>query len=408
MENQVWPQYSQELCSTLEINHYDDEDVKEIFQEGVTSRSLLEAAYLVRQKEKSPLIKLNFEMGTEEDVDNISNLQQVLEIACSSGTMRVTLDCIENAKTEAIMLKVQAPFSALMMLVGTNRTFKWLCAYPREMHRALRLLTERTSQFCIEAISKGTPIISLADPSGMLELLGEKRYKEFCAFYMLRLLRKLYPYLDKSVAHVCPRTSLLLDKFNIVRAEVFNYEKENYADAILECVPHEDKRILGHRCINAEHFADNRIFVLTPSQPEIKVRTMKEDDWEVVSEIYSEGIQSEKVTIVKELPRKTEWFSTYEKCWVAEYLGNVIGFVAVNKKDIPELSVYIEKDFQCMGVGSALLDEVQSRMTGKIRSLIFEKNLPSVHLHEKNGFRQKDFFYFDNDTRRVLVYEWEN
>lgn len=406
MNDLAWPQYAQELCNSLEINHFEDEDVKEIFRGGYTPSHLLEAASLIRQKENSPLLKLNLEMEAEEDVESIENLQKILEIACSSGTMQVTLDCIENARTESVMLKVQAPFSALMVLIGSNRTFKWICAYPREMHRALRELTQRTADFCLEAISRGTPLISLADPSGMLELLGKKRYQEFCAFYVVLLLRKLLPHLDQAAVHICPRTSLILEKFQLVHADMYHYETKNYANAVLKYAEQRDNRIIGHRCINAEYARDDRIYVLNLELPETQVRLMKEKDWEAISRVYDEGIQSKKATIVKELPAKEQWLAAHPKCLVAEYLGNVIGFAALNDKTIPELSVYIEKDFQNQGVGSALLKAMQEETEGKIRSLIFETNIPSIHLHEKQGFQEVGAFYFAEDPRKVLVYEW--
>ena len=321
--------------------------------------------------------------------------------------MRVTLDCIENARTESIMLKVQAPFSALMKLIGSNRTFKWLCAYPREMHRALRTLTEKTAGFCMEALSKGTPVISLADPSGMLELLGEKRYTEFCAFYALLLVRKLDPYLDAAVVHICPRTSLTLERLRLIRSEIMDFRTDNYANAVLELSKRREVRLLGHRCINAEHTDDSRIHVLKLNPPQIRIRRMNSGDWADIARIYDEGIRSGRVTVVKTLPDRVWWLAAHRFCLIAEYLGNVIGFAALNDQTVPEISVYIEKDFRSQGVGTLLLNELQRRTGGRVRSLIFESNLPSVRLHEKMGFRRTGDFWFAGDPRKVLIYEWE-
>ena len=407
MNNHVWPSYSSDLCNALEIDHFEDEDVKHLLNEGVTSSSLLEAAHLIQQKEKSPLLKLNLDMEAEEDVNHIENLPKILEIACSSGTMQVTLDCIESDRTRSVMLKVQAPFSALMMLIGSNRTFKWICAHPREMHWALQTLTEKTFDFCREAISRGVPILSLADPSGMLELLGEKRYQEFCAFYAILLLRKLMPYLDETVVHICPRTSLILERLQLIHGEMHHFTHENYAGVVLQYAKQREVHIMGHRCINLEHSVDNRAYILTLNPPASCILPMEEKDWSRVSEIYNEGIQSKKATIVKILPEKEQWLAAHSVCLVAKFLGNIIGFIALSKKEIPEVSVYIEKDFQGQGVGTALLKALQSRTTQKIRALIFENNVMSIRLHEGCGFENVGTFCFAEDERRVRIYEWE-
>ena len=133
---------------------------------------------------------------------------------------------------------------------------------------------------------------------------------------------------------------------------------------------------------------------------------MKENDWEAVSRIYGEGINTRNITIVKELLEKKQWFAEYIKCLVAEYLGNIIGFAAVNNKMIPEISVYIENDYHHEGVGSKLLTELQNQ-NDSLRSVIFESNIPSIRLHKKMGFKKTGSFYFENDARRVLVYDWE-
>ncbi|MGN1410495.1 MAG: hypothetical protein ACI4XJ_10025 [Eubacteriales bacterium] len=81
MQGEAGRQYTANSCSFLEINHFEDKDVKMLFAGRITSSRLLEAADLVRKKEKSPLLKLNLNIESDEDVDCIENLQSVLEIA---------------------------------------------------------------------------------------------------------------------------------------------------------------------------------------------------------------------------------------------------------------------------------------------------------------------------------------
>ena len=303
--------------------------------------------------------------------------------------------------------EVQAPFSALMESIGSNRALKWICKYPQDMHRMLRMLTEQTYISCKEMTVKGVPVISLADPSAIPELMGEKRYQEFAAFYVILLLKKLFPYLDKTVIHLCPRTSLLLEKSGLVRAKVFHYENGDYADAVLTCAKDKEIRILGHRCIHTENHVDGCCYALELNPPKIKIQQMQETDWQEVAGIYNEGIISKKATVVEKLPEKEAWFAAHKKCLVARYLENVIGFVALNKEEIPQVSVYVEQDFQCQCVGTALLKEMQNGSEKKLQSLIFEKNRHSICLHEKCGFKKTGDCCFPQDPRKVLIYEWE-
>lgn len=258
--------YESDFCYSLEKDYSNDHDIKQIYKDGVTPQLILTASRLIRERENSPLIKLNFEtipiVSDETDPQNIENLPEIIDIACSSGSLKMVMECIEFTKSEDIMLKMQGPFSILLSLVGGDQLFKWLCKYKNEINYSLDKITDAISDYATEAINKGVRIISLADPSAMADLLGEKKYKEFSAKYLISFLNKIEPYLENSLVHLCPRTSIILEKYGFVTSEIIYYERGNYAQALIELAQHSTVKFVGHRCVNAETVKNDKIYVL--------------------------------------------------------------------------------------------------------------------------------------------------
>jgi phosphinothricin acetyltransferase len=133
---------------------------------------------------------------------------------------------------------------------------------------------------------------------------------------------------------------------------------------------------------------------------------MVANDWNYISKIYEEGIVSKKATIVKKLPTAEEWNNNHFLCLVAEYCGNIVGFVCLNRNDIPELSIYVKNEFKSFGVGKKLIFELKKVYNKNIKSLIFEDNEHSINLHKKSRFIKTGVKVLDNDKRSVLIYEW--
>jgi L-amino acid N-acyltransferase YncA len=138
----------------------------------------------------------------------------------------------------------------------------------------------------------------------------------------------------------------------------------------------------------------------------LDVRQMGVNDWYFISKIYEEGIVSKKATIVKELPTIEQWSNNNSLCLVAEYCGNIVGFVSLNRNDISELSIYVKSEFKGLGIGKKLIFEIKKIYNKNIKSLIFEDNEHSINLHKKSGFIKTGVKVLDNDKRSVLIYEW--
>ncbi len=132
-----------------------------------------------------------------------------------------------------------------------------------------------------------------------------------------------------------------------------------------------------------------------------KIGEMKKQDWEGVSKIYLEGINTGKATFQTEIPTWENWNSSHTKsCRLVAHLGTkILGWAALSPTSsrcvysgVVEVSIYIGEEYRGKGIGKALLTNLinLSEKDGvwTLQSGIIKENLASIALHKSCGFRE--------------------
>ena len=132
----------------------------------------------------------------------------------------------------------------------------------------------------------------------------------------------------------------------------------------------------------------------------MRIRPMKPSDWEVVSQIYEEGIRTGVATFETAAPSYESWDNAHVgSCrLVAEENQVILGWAAISPVSsrcvyggVGEVSVYVSAESRGKGVGKALMKQLilESENAGfwTLQSGIFPENQNSIKLHEKVGFR---------------------
>lgn len=132
----------------------------------------------------------------------------------------------------------------------------------------------------------------------------------------------------------------------------------------------------------------------------MNVREMSPHDWESVSKIYQEGIDTGIATFEQQIPTYEHWDKAHiQSCrLVAEENGILLGWAALSPVSsrcvyggVGEVSIYVGNKSRGKGVGKALMkkliDESEKAGFWTIQSGIFPENKGSIRLHEQMGFR---------------------
>jgi phosphinothricin acetyltransferase len=134
---------------------------------------------------------------------------------------------------------------------------------------------------------------------------------------------------------------------------------------------------------------------------DVKIRSMRRNDWPVVRSIYLAGIATGQATFETRAPAWGKWNSTHlaRPRLVAVYDRNLVGWAAlspVSKRNVyagvAEVSVYVSAESRGRGLGRMLLQRLisESEKLGiwTLQASIFPENHASVSLHQACGFRK--------------------
>ncbi|MFT5873051.1 MAG: L-amino acid N-acyltransferase YncA [Clostridium sp.] len=132
-----------------------------------------------------------------------------------------------------------------------------------------------------------------------------------------------------------------------------------------------------------------------------RIDEMKRLDWDQVSQIYLDGINTGKATFQTEVPTWENWDNGHVKSCrlVARLENNILGWGALSPTSsrcvyvgVAEVSIYIGENYRGQGIGKVLLENLikKSEENGfwTLQSGIIRENTSSIILHEKCGFRE--------------------
>lgn len=132
----------------------------------------------------------------------------------------------------------------------------------------------------------------------------------------------------------------------------------------------------------------------------MEIRTFREEDFEAVSRIYAQGVETGRAVFNRCIPARDEWDSSHLKAcrFVAESDGKVVGWSALTAvsnrcvdSGVSEVSVYIDSDYRGRGVGKALLnttiDASEKEGFWTLQAGILQDNIASIRLCEACGLR---------------------
>jgi L-amino acid N-acyltransferase YncA len=131
------------------------------------------------------------------------------------------------------------------------------------------------------------------------------------------------------------------------------------------------------------------------------IRPFTHNDWNAVSNIYRQGLETRNATFETSVPDYETWIKKFHShlLWVAELNNQVVGWaglqpISVRKiyEGVVELTIYIDYMHIGQGIGKSLMNHliVESEKSGiwTLYATIFPENRASIFLHQSAGFRE--------------------
>lgn len=141
------------------------------------------------------------------------DLLKLPEIDFSTGRIHeVLMACkILREEGEHVVMQVSGPFTILNVLIDAKYVFKAMRRKPELMKEVFRKLGDEILRFMEEAKRCGADLISYADSSGGLNILGPKMAEQVVEDFTYEFLKKVETLADdKTMILLCPKTTFAL------------------------------------------------------------------------------------------------------------------------------------------------------------------------------------------------------
>ena len=184
------------------------------------------------------------------------------EIDFSRGRIHEVLESVRTlaGQGECVSVRVEAPFTILMMLMDLTRIASCFRRSPEVLYGALDHIGNQLAGYIRLATEQGARIISYADPSGIPDYIGSEFYRELCAKPTCRVLHKVRPYMQHGLVHLCGRTSAAMQNEDFCSAEQLPVVSASYGEALAEVADMPDVWLVGHGCMqNTAKPANGRV-----------------------------------------------------------------------------------------------------------------------------------------------------
>ncbi|MDR3288323.1 MAG: ASKHA domain-containing protein [Peptococcaceae bacterium] len=182
----------------------------------------------------------------------ISQLRALSGEALSARAVRAVIECVLAATGEKIILDISGPFSILCGLLEPTMLMRGVVKEAAAVKEALAVVVDFLALYVAEAIAGGVQVISFADTVGVMELVGEGMYKNFCGPAVMDLLKRLEPELDRGLIHFCGKTSVSLQKCGFIRMKPRRIPPEvDYRDTLFALAEDKSIRFVGNQCLNS-------------------------------------------------------------------------------------------------------------------------------------------------------------
>lgn len=185
--------------------------------------------------------------------DEILNLP---EIDYSKGRVSEVLKACKylREKGENVVLNISGPFTIMNVLIDPRHIFKAFRKKPEAIKNIFDKFQKEILRFVEEAQKAGVNMISYADSSGGLNILGPKLSTQVVEMFTYPLLKKIEEMLgDKTIVLLCPKTTFaLLGTDTATYKDIQLRAPIKYTEACVEAIG--KAKFVGEMCIKNKAF----------------------------------------------------------------------------------------------------------------------------------------------------------
>ena len=176
--------------------------------------------------------------------------------------IQAVLEVIKLLKGEITIFEMEAPFSVLSALINPMELYFSMQTQSQKLNDILIKIAEEEIKYLEAVVGVGCRIISLAEPTGTIDMVGEKCFRECSGRAVSFLLKESQRFLSQSVIHLCGKLSHSMLTLDMATVRDYPIESEDYLENLLEAADNPEIYFIGQRCIHQKRNTTGKIQVL--------------------------------------------------------------------------------------------------------------------------------------------------
>lgn len=177
--------------------------------------------------------------------------------------IQAVIECIRQLRHDRIILEVEAPFSILASLVNPMELYESMQTKPDLLNDILKKIAMEEKKYLEAVIDAGCTIISLAEPIGTIDMVGEEYFKKFSGKAVVFLLKQTRKFLKNSVIHLCGKLSGSMLVADMAEEIICTASNEEYFENLLEAARNPKIYFTGQHCIHQKKNLTGKIHVIS-------------------------------------------------------------------------------------------------------------------------------------------------
>lgn len=188
-------------------------------------------------------------------ISKTSSIEDIKTINLNKGRISEVLSSVKILKDngEDVILYVTGPISVAISIFESQLFYKAIRKERDKINKLLAIIEDSIIKYMLKAIRQGVNVISFADPSGTIDIVGPKVYAEIVGKSTYNILKHIESKLTNTIVHLCGKTSTSLEAIGLLKSEKVEVNGKSYFEMI-ENIRKERKNIkfIGHWCLQLD------------------------------------------------------------------------------------------------------------------------------------------------------------
>ncbi len=196
-------------------------------------------------------------------INNLADLKAFNKIDLTNGRIKSILESVKKmSKTENVALTSVGPFTIISSLIDPSLFYRWIRKSPELIDNFIRKIEDSIIDYILAGIDNGAKIISFSDPVGSIDIVGPRVYKKISGKVSYNILRRIEPFLNNTVVHLCGKTSSALEEIELSSTKTLTGFNIPYGEAIISNLG--KIKYMGNKCIKLSPFKvhDGNVYII--------------------------------------------------------------------------------------------------------------------------------------------------